>query len=123
MVYRRLIGAAVGVALSVGLGGALLPWRAHLGIAVAALVFVLPVVAGVIIGGFTAGAASVVAGFVVYDYWFIPPYDRLSVANNQDWLTLAVYVLFVTPDVRARMQALQSRIIRGSDPRTDHDRH
>jgi two-component system sensor histidine kinase KdpD len=93
VVHRRLIGSAVGVALSVGLGGALLPWRAHLGIAVAALVFVLPVVAGVIIGGFTAGAASVVAGFVVYDVGFIPPYDRFSVANHQDWLTLAVYTI------------------------------
>jgi two-component system, OmpR family, sensor histidine kinase KdpD len=92
-VYKRLIGSVVGVALSVGLGAVLLPVRAHVGIAVAALVFVLPVVAGVIIGGFTAGIASVVAGFVVYDVGFIPPYDRLSVASHQDWLTLAVYTI------------------------------
>ena len=46
----------VGIALSIGLGAALLPLRAHLSIAVAALVFVLPVVAGVTIGGFGAGA-------------------------------------------------------------------
>ena len=58
----------------------------------AALVLVLPVVAGAIIGGFAAGTASVLAGFVVYDFWFIPPYGHLSVASSQDWVVLAVYV-------------------------------
>jgi len=93
VVHRRLIGSVVGVALSIGIGGALVPLRAHLSIAVAALVFVLPVVAGVIIGGFTAGAASVLAGFVVYDYGFIPPYGRLGVERAQDWVALAVYAV------------------------------
>ncbi len=83
----------VGIALSVGLGAALLPLRAQLSIAVAALAFVLPVVAGVIIGGFTAGAASVLAGFIVYDYGFIPPYGRLGVERAQDWVALAVYTV------------------------------
>ncbi len=83
----------MGVALAVGIGLAMLPIRSHLSIATAALAFVLPVVAGVIIGGFSAGVTSVIAGFVVYDYGFIPPYNRLSVANNQDWLTLVVYII------------------------------
>ncbi len=83
----------VGIALSLGLGAALLPLRDNLSIAVAALVFVLPVVAGVIIGGFTAGASSVLAGFVVYDYGFIPPYGRLGVERAQDWVALAVYTM------------------------------
>ena len=57
---RSVVGSIVGVVLSVGLGAAMLPLRAHLSIATAALVFVLPVVAGVITGGFRAGVASVV---------------------------------------------------------------
>jgi two-component system, OmpR family, sensor histidine kinase KdpD len=81
----------VGIALSVGLGAGMVPLRAHLSIATAALVFVLPVVAGVIIGGFRAGVASVAAGFLVYDFAFIPPYNRLSVASSQDWVALVVY--------------------------------
>ena len=74
----------VGVALSVGLGAAMTPWRAHLSVATAALVLVLPVVAGAMTGGFPAGVTSVAAGFLVYDYGFIPPYHRLSVENSQD---------------------------------------
>ena len=61
-----------------GLGAAMLPWRAHLSLATAALILVLPVVAGAIIGGFRAGVTSVAAGFLVYDYGYIPPYNRLQ---------------------------------------------
>ena len=90
---RHLIGSAVGIVLSVALGTALLPFRPHLSIATAVLVFVLPVVAGVIVGGFPAGVASVAAGFLVYDYGFIPPYDRLRVGSGQDWVALVVYLI------------------------------
>ncbi len=37
--------------------------------------------------------ASVAAGFLVYDYGFIPPYDKFRVADGQDWVTLVVYVI------------------------------
>jgi two-component system sensor histidine kinase KdpD len=83
----------VGIALAIGLGAALLPVRDHLSVASAALVLVLPVVGGAIIGGFAAGTFSVLAGFVVYDFWFIPPYGHLNVASSQDWVVLAVYVV------------------------------
>jgi two-component system sensor histidine kinase KdpD len=92
-VRRTLVGSIVGVALSFGLGAAMLPLRSHLSIATAALVLVIPVVAAVIIGGFRAGAVSVVAGFLVYDYGFVPPYNRLRVASTQDWVALAVYAV------------------------------
>ena len=49
------------------------PFRSHVSVATAALVLVVPVVIGVVIGGFPAGAAAVVAGFFVYDLVFIPP--------------------------------------------------
>jgi two-component system sensor histidine kinase KdpD len=83
----------VGIALAVGLGAAMVPFRSHLSIATAALVFVVPVVAGVMVGGFGAGAASAAAGFVTYDYGFVPPYNRLRVETDQDWAALGVYVV------------------------------
>jgi two-component system sensor histidine kinase KdpD len=112
-VHRRLIGSLVGIALSIGLGAALLPLRAHLSIAVAALVFVLPVVAGVIVGGFTAGAASVLAGFVVYDDGFIPPYGRLGVERAQDWVALAVYtvVMLAVARVVSNLESARSEAL------------
>ena len=105
-----MVGSIVGVALSVCLGAAMLPLRAHLSIATAALVFVLPVVAGVITGGFPAGVASVAAGFLVYDYGFIPPYNRLRVGSTQDWVALAVYalVMVVVSRVVANLESARS---------------
>jgi two-component system sensor histidine kinase KdpD len=67
--------------------------RPHLSVATAALVLVVPVVVGVVIGGFIAGAISVIGGFVVYDFAFVPPYHSLSVGNTQDWVALAVYAV------------------------------
>jgi two-component system sensor histidine kinase KdpD len=93
VVRRSLIGSILGVGLSIAFGAAMIPLRAHLSIATTALVLVVPVVAGVTIGGFRAGAASVVAGFLVYDFGFIPPYYRLTVGKPENWTTLAVYVV------------------------------
>lgn len=88
---RRLIGSVVGVASALALGAILLPFRAHLGSPTPALVLVIPVVVGAVVGGFSAGALSVVAGFLVYDYAFIPPYRTLNVGASQNWVALVVY--------------------------------
>ena len=92
-VRGKLAGSVVGIAIAVALGAAMLPLRAHLSVASVALVFVVPVVAGVMIGGFRAGVASVAAGFFLYDLVFIPPYYRLTVASTQNWVVLGVYVV------------------------------
>ena len=109
-VQRTLVGSIVGIALSVGLGAGMIPLRAHLSIATTALVFVLPVVAGVIIGGFPAGVASVAAGFLVYDYGFIRPYYKLSVGNSQDWVALVMYaiVMLLVSRVVASLESSRS---------------
>ena len=54
---------------------------------------VIPVVVGSVIGGFQAGISSVVAGFLVYDYGYIPPYRTLDVGTPQNWAALGVYVI------------------------------
>jgi two-component system sensor histidine kinase KdpD len=81
------------VASAFALGAALLPLRSHISVSTTALVLVIPVVVGAVIGGFTAGAASVVAGFLIYDYDFIPPYKTLHVGAAQNWTALVVYVV------------------------------
>ncbi len=88
----------------------MVPLRPHLGTAAAASVFVLPVVAGVIIGGFPAGVASVTAGFLVYDFVFLPPYYRLTVGSPQNWEALGVYavVMLLVARVVADLQSARS---------------
>ncbi len=71
----------------------MLPLRSHLSIATAGLVLVVPVVTGVVTGGFAAGLLSVAAGFLVYDTFFIPPYATLTVGAAQNWVALAVYTV------------------------------
>ena len=78
----------------------MLPVRAHLSIATAALVLVVPVVIGVVTGGFVAGVVSVAAGFLVYDFFFIPPYQTLVVGAPQNWAALGVYVVVMLPVAR-----------------------
>jgi two-component system sensor histidine kinase KdpD len=75
------------------LGFAMLPLRSHISVSTAALILVVPVVVGSAIGGIRAGVASVVAGFLVYDYGYIPPYKTLDVGTPQNWTALAVYVI------------------------------
>jgi len=75
------------------LAAVMAPLRSHLSIATAALVLVIPVVIGVVTGGFLSGVVAVGAGFLVYDLLFIPPYGTLDVGAGQNWVTLAVYVV------------------------------
>jgi two-component system, OmpR family, sensor histidine kinase KdpD len=97
---RTLIGLAAALASMAVLTGAMLPLRGILSVATTALILVVPVVIGVVIGGFAAGALSVVAGFLVYDYFFIKPYLTLWVGAAQNWVALGVYVAVMLPVAR-----------------------
>jgi two-component system sensor histidine kinase KdpD len=91
----KVTGSAVGVLAALALGGAMLPLRSHLSIATIALVFVIPVVAGVVIGGRPAGLISVVGGFLVYNVAFIPPYWTFAIDQAQHWAALVAYVIIM----------------------------
>jgi two-component system sensor histidine kinase KdpD len=97
---RSVMGTVAALASMALLTCAMLPLRAHLSIATTALVLVVPVVVGVVIGGFIAGALSVIAGFLVYDFFFIPPYLTLWVGAPQNWAALGVYAVVMLPVAR-----------------------
>lgn len=97
---RDVIGLAAALGSMALLTAVMLPLRSHLSIATTALVLVLPVVIGVVTGGFLASAVSVIAGFLVYDYFFIPPYLTLWVGRPENWVALGVYVLVMLPVAR-----------------------
>ncbi len=97
---RSAIGTIAALASMAVLTSAMIPLRPSLSIATTALVLVIPVVIGVVTGGFIAGVLSVVAGFVVYDFFFIPPYLTLWVGRAQNWAALVVYVAVMLPVAR-----------------------
>ena len=86
------------------------PLRSHLSVATTALVLVIPVVVAVAVGGFPAGLVGTAAGFLVYDFVFIPPYYTLSVGAAQNWTALGVYgvVMVVVARVVARMNSARA---------------
>lgn len=87
-------------------------------VATAALVLVVPVVAGVVVGGFPVGVVGVAVGFLVYDFVFIPPYYTLTVGAAQNWVALVVYaavVLLVTRVVSNLRSARAEALRRGND--------
>jgi len=121
-VRQRLIGSLVGVIAALALGAVMIPFRSHLAVATAALVLVVPVVAGVAIGGWAAGLVGVASGFLVYDLAFIPPYGTLAVGRGENWVALAVYVVVMAlvarlvvhlrdAEAAARVRASTSRLL------------
>jgi two-component system sensor histidine kinase KdpD len=94
----------------VALGAAMVPLRAHLSIATPGLVLVVPVVVGVIVGGYAGGITSVLAGFLVFDFAYIPPYNTLTVGAGQNWVPLGVYVvvMLLVAQVGAHLSAART---------------
>jgi two-component system, OmpR family, sensor histidine kinase KdpD len=94
---RTVIGTVAALASMALLTIAMIPLRSDLSIATTALVLIVPVVIGVVLGGFVAGALSVIAGFLAYDWYFIPPIHTLWVGAPQNWAALGVYVAVMLP--------------------------
>jgi len=107
---RAVTGSLVALGVITVLVAVMVPIRSHLSIATTALVLVIPVVAGVVVGGFPAGVFAVAAGFLVYDYVFIPPYYTLTVGALQNWAALGVYVavMLLVASVVSRLEGARS---------------
>jgi two-component system, OmpR family, sensor histidine kinase KdpD len=89
---HSVVGSVVALIVMAVLVAVMVPLRSHLSIATPGLVLVVPVVIGVVVGGFWTGVFGVVAGFLVYDLVFIPPYFTLAVGRGENWVALGVYV-------------------------------
>jgi len=109
-VRRAVVGSVAAVAMTAALAAILVPVRTHLSVATTALVLVVPVVVGVVVGGFPAGAFAVVSGFLVFDYVFIPPYYTFTVGSAENWTALVVYgaVMLLVASVVSRLDKAQS---------------
>jgi two-component system sensor histidine kinase KdpD len=94
---RTVAGTAAALGSMLVLTVALVPLRASLTVATSALILIVPVVIGVVVGGFPAGVISVIVGFLVYDVFFIPPYLTWSVGAPQNWAALGVYLVVMVP--------------------------
>ena len=89
---------------------AMLPFRSQVSVAAAALVFVLPVVGAMVVGGAWVASLAVALGVVILDFAFIPPYGTMAVGSGQNWLALLAYiaVVLLVSKVVSRLQELRS---------------
>lgn len=93
---RRILTGVSATLVSEGaLLGLMLPFRSHLSIATPALAFVVPVVIAVVVGGLVPGVGAAVIGILLYDIFFLPPYNTLTIHEPANSLALVVYVLVV----------------------------
>ena len=95
----------------------LLPFRSHLSIAIPALAFVLPALLGVLVGGFLPGAVGVIGGFLIDDFFFLPPYNTLAVRSPQNWIALVVYavVVLIVAEVVAKLRSAREEALRRTE--------
>jgi two-component system, OmpR family, sensor histidine kinase KdpD len=108
---RTITGTAAALISMAVLTVAMLPLRSHLSIATTALILIVPVVIGTVVGGFLAGVLSVIAGFLVYDFFFIPPVYTLWVGKAENWVALGVYlvVMILVARVVAGLNAARAK--------------
>ena len=114
---QNLLGIVVTLVGLAALLGVLLPFRAHLSIALPALVLVVPAVVGAAISGFPAGVVGAVAGFLVYDWFFLPPYNTLTVRSPQNWIALGVYavVVLIVAQLVAKLRGARFEALRRTE--------
>lgn len=91
---RRPITGIVVALIGIGAVVAILdPYRAHVSVATPALLLLTVVVAANTAGGFVVGLGTALAGFVAFDFFFIPPYNTLNVGAAAGWVALLVYLV------------------------------
>jgi two-component system sensor histidine kinase KdpD len=114
---RWFAGTLVALGGIGALSAVMVPVRAHISVATAALVLVVPVVASVAVGGIVSGAVAVTAGFIAFDVLFIPPYGTLEVGAGEDWTALGVYavVMLIVARVVAYLQRARLEARRNED--------
>ena len=111
---RVVTGYVVAVVGTAAVTAALLSLRGRVTATNVALAYLLVVVAAAANGGLWPGVTGAGLGFLAFDLLFLPPYGHIKVHNQQDYVSLAVYLLIalivsVLVDARERRRAQAER--------------
>ena len=104
---RRLVGLALAVAGLPALTGLLVPFRADLSLPSEMLLFLAAVVGIALVGGIWPALLAAVAASLLLNYFFTPPTNEWTIAQRENILALAVFVIIAAAvswivDVAAR---------------------
>ncbi|HEV3054052.1 MAG TPA: DUF4118 domain-containing protein, partial [Solirubrobacteraceae bacterium] len=92
MSRRHVAEYALWVLALLVVGAGMLAVRSRLNEAHVALTFLLVVLGASARGGRTFGLSIAAAAFVLFDWFFLPPYNNLIVTNPLDWLVLLAFL-------------------------------
>ncbi|HEU4398404.1 MAG TPA: ATP-binding protein [Actinomycetota bacterium] len=111
---RVVVGYAVALGGTAVASAALLALRGEVSTTNVVLVFLVVVVAAAANGGLWPGLTAAWLGFLAFDLLFLPPYGHLKVHDQEDYVSLAVYLLIalvvsVLVSTRERRQAQAER--------------
>jgi two-component system sensor histidine kinase KdpD len=92
----------------------LFAFRTDLDKAHVALVFLLVVLGASASGGRVLGVAIAVVAFLIFDWFFLPPYSTLLVRNPLDWVVLIAFLVtsFVAAQLLYRARAERAAVER-----------
>jgi two-component system, OmpR family, sensor histidine kinase KdpD len=92
----------------------LFAFRADLDKAHVALVFLLVVLASSASGGRVLGVAIALVAFLIFDWFFLPPYNTLLLRNPLDWVVLVAFLItsFVAAELLYRARAERAAVER-----------
>ena len=92
----------------------LFAFRDNLDKAHVALLFLLVVLAASASGGRVLGVAIAVAAFIIFDWFFLPPYNTLLLRNPLDWVVLVSFLItsFVAAELLYRARAERAAVER-----------
>ncbi|MBU3065219.1 DUF4118 domain-containing protein [Nocardia sp. NEAU-G5] len=90
---RRLWGFGVGSALLALVTAVLCTLRTELSLTSDILIYLFAVVGVSLVGGMYPAIMSAVVGFLLLEYYFAPPLHSFAVADPQNMLALAVYLV------------------------------
>jgi two-component system, OmpR family, sensor histidine kinase KdpD len=89
---RKVAGYVLAAALSLVLTVALAALRSSLNLTSDVLMFLVAVIVVALVGGFAPAVLAAIAGSLLLNYYFIPPIHRLTIAEANNALALAVFV-------------------------------
>lgn len=112
---RLVIGYLLATVGTAAMVAAFHPFRGDLTPLTEGFGFLTLVVITVAVGGLTPGIVASVLGFLVFNFFFIPPYDTFRIAEGQNvvvlfvFLGLSVLISVLIAQARARAEAAESR--------------
>jgi len=108
--YNRALTWVVAFVALAAAALALFAARPQLGEAHVALFFLLVVLGASAAGGRSLGITIAFAAFLVFDWFFLPPYNTLLVRNPFDWLVLIVFLIVSVVAAQLLYRARSERV-------------